>query len=119
MLGERLREHRSKVWLVNTGWSGGGYGVGSRMKLPYTRAMVRAALTGALDDVASTADPVFGLHVPAEVADVPPEILNPRATWADSADYDAAAEKLAQMFRENFGKLWARVEDEVKAAGPK
>ena len=119
MLGERLREHRSKVWLVNTGWSGGGYGVGSRMKLPYTRAMVRAALTGALDDVASTADPVFGLHVPAEVADVPPEILNPRATWADSADYDAAAEKLAQMFRENFGKLGARVEDEVKAAGPK
>ncbi len=119
MLGERLREHGSKVWLVNTGWSGGGYGVGSRMKLPYTRAMVRAALTGALDDVATTADPVFGLHVPAEVADVPPGVLNPRATWADGADYDAAAENLAQMFRENFGKFEAQVDDEVKAAGPK
>ena len=119
MLGERLREHGSNVWLVNTGWSGGGYGVGSRMKLPYTRAMVRAALTGGLDDVASTADPFFGLHVPAGVPDVPPEILNPRDTWRDGADYDAAAKKLAAMFRKNFGQFEAQVQEEVRAAGPK
>ena len=119
MLGERLREHGSNVWLVNTGWSGGGYGVGSRMKLSYTRAMVRAALAGGLDDVAATADPFFGLHVPAEVPDVPPEILNPRDTWGNGADYDAAAEKLAAMFKENFGRFEAQVEDGVGAAGPK
>jgi phosphoenolpyruvate carboxykinase (ATP) len=119
MLGDRLREHGSNVWLVNTGWSGGGYGVGSRMKLSYTRAMVSAALDGRLDDVATTVDPFFGLHVPAEAPDVPSEILNPRDTWADGAAYDAAAEKLASMFRENFGPFEAQVEDEVKAAGPK
>ncbi len=119
MLGERLREHGSNVWLVNTGWSGGGYGVGSRMKLSYTRAMVRAALDGALDDVETTADPVFGLHVPVEVPHVPPKVLNPRGTWAEGADYDAAAEKLATMFRENFGQFEAQVDDEVKSAGPK
>ena len=119
MLGERLREHGSNVWLVNTGWSGGGYGVGSRMKLSYTRAMVRAALTGALDEVAATADPFFGLYVPAEAPDVPREILNPRDTWAEDVDYDAAAAKLAGMFRENFSRFEAQVPDEVKAAGPK
>ena len=119
MLGERLREHGSNVWLVNTGWSGGGYGVGSRMKLLYTRAMVRAALTGALDDVATMANPVFGLRVPTDVSDIPPEILNPKDTWGDGADYDAAAKKLAAMFRENFGQFEAQVEDEVRAAGPR
>jgi phosphoenolpyruvate carboxykinase (ATP) len=118
MLGDRLREHGSNVWLVNTGWSGGAYGVGSRMKLSYTRAMVRAALTGVLDDVATTVDPVFGLHVPAEVPDVPSEVLNPRATWADGADYDAAATKLAGMFRENFGRFEGQVDDDVRGAGP-
>ena len=119
MLGQRLREHGSNVWLVNTGWSGGGYGVGSRMKLSYTRAMVRQALIGGLGHVTATADPFFGLHVPAEVPDVPPEILNPRDTWGDGADYDAAAKKLAAMFRENFGRFKAQVQDEVRAAGPK
>ncbi len=89
------------------------------MKLSYTRAMVRAALNGALDDVETTADPVFGLHVPVEVPHVPPKVLNPRGTWAEGADYDAAAEKLAAMFRENFGQFEAQVDDEVKAAGPK
>ncbi len=89
------------------------------MKLSYTRAMVRAALTGGLDDVAATADPFFGLHVPVEVPDVPPEILNPRDTWADDADYDTAAKKLAAMFRENFGQFEAQVQEEVRAAGPK
>lgn len=119
MLGERLREHGSKVWLVNTGWSGGGFGVGSRMELSYTRAMVRAALAGVLDDAGATADPFFGLHIPAEIPDVPSEILNPRDTWGDGAAYDAAATQLASMFRENFCRFEAQVDDEVKAAGPR
>jgi phosphoenolpyruvate carboxykinase (ATP) len=119
MLGELLRTHGSHVWLVNTGWSGGAYGVGSRMKLSYTRAMVRAALAGDLDEVATAADPIFGLHIPSEVPGVPAEILNPRDTWADGAAYDAAATKLATMFKANFGRFEGQVGDEVKSAGPK
>ena len=119
MLGELLRTHGSHVWLVNTGWSGGAYGVGSRMKLSHTRAMVRAALAGNLDEVATVADPIFGLHIPSEVPDVPAEILNPRDTWADGAAYDAAAMKLATMFKKNFVRFEAQVGDEVKVAGPK
>ena len=119
MLGERLREHGSSVWLVNTGWSGGGPGVGSRMKLSYTRAMVSAALAGALDAVATEADSVFGLHIPAEVPGVPTDVLNPRGTWADGAQYDAAAAKLASMFKENFAKFEAQVADGVMEAGPR
>ena len=88
------------------------------MKLSYTRAMVRAALTGALDGVATAADPVFGLYVPAEVPDGPAAVLNPLATWADGTEYDAAAAKLAGMFRENFRRFEAQVDDDVKAAGP-
>jgi phosphoenolpyruvate carboxykinase (ATP) len=88
------------------------------MKLSYTRAMVRAALAGELDEVETVTDPFFGLLIPSDVPDVPPEILNPRDTWADGADYDATAEKLAAMFRENFGRFEAQVPDEVKAAGP-
>ena len=118
MLGERLRDYGARVWLVNTGWSGGAYGVGSRMKLSYTRAMVGAALAGKLDQIETVTDPVFGLLMPSEVPDVPPEILNPRDTWADGAEYDATAEKLAAMFRENFGRYEAQVPDEVKATGP-
>ncbi len=118
MLGNKLREHGAKVWLVNTGWSGGGYGVGSRMKLGYTRAMVNAALAGKLDGVDFTTDPVFGLAVPTTVPDVPDHVLSPRDTWADGADYDAAAEKLAGMFKSNFEQFADQVSDAVKAAGP-
>ena len=118
MLGERLRDYGARVWLVNTGWSGGAYGVGSRMKLSYTRAMVGAALAGELDEVEAVTDPIFGLRIPSEVPDVPSQVLNPRDTWADGADYDATAEKLAAMFRENFRRFEAQVPDEVKAAGP-
>jgi phosphoenolpyruvate carboxykinase (ATP) len=118
MLGEKLREHDAKVWLVNTGWSGGGYGLGSRMKLGYTRAMVNAALAGELDDVEFSSDPVFGLEVPTSVPDVPSEVLNPRATWAEAAAYDAAAGKLAAMFTANFEKFADQVAPEVVAAGP-
>ena len=119
MLGERLHAHEARVWLVNTGWSGGAYGVGSRMKLSYTRAMVRAALAGELDQVETVTDPIFGLRMPTQVTDVPSDILNPRDTWEDGTDYDAAATRLAGMFRENFEKFEAQVADEVKAAGPK
>ena len=118
MLGEKLKRHGAKVWLVNTGWTGGAYGVGSRMKLGYTRAMVQAALAGKLDGVATTADPVFGLAIPNAVPEVPDEVLTPRNTWSDGAEYDAMAAKLAGMFQDNFGQYEAEVSAEVKAAGP-
>jgi len=118
MLGERIERHGAKVWLVNTGWTGGPYGVGARMKLSYTRAMVRAVLAGALDKVSFIKDPVFGVEVPTSVPDVPPEILVPRRTWADPAAYDAQARKLAQMFRENFEQYRSEVSDAVAKAGP-
>ncbi|MBV9880232.1 MAG: phosphoenolpyruvate carboxykinase (ATP), partial [Gemmatirosa sp.] len=119
MLGQKLREHGSHVWLVNTGWSGGAYGVGKRMKLGYTRAMVRAALAGRLDDVATETDPIFGLAVPTDVPDVPSEVLRARGTWADADAYDAQARRLAEMFRANIEKFGGAVPDAIKAAGPR
>jgi phosphoenolpyruvate carboxykinase (ATP) len=117
MLGEKLKEHGSKVWLVNTGWSGGPYGVGKRMKLSYTRAMVRALLAGELDNVETTTDPVFGLQVPKSVANVPAEVLDPRNTWPDKTAYDAQAKKLAEMFRKNFEQFGSESEA-IRDAGP-
>jgi phosphoenolpyruvate carboxykinase (ATP) len=119
MLGEKLREHGAKVWLVNTGWSGGGHGVGSRMKLSHTRAMVNAALAGDLDGAEYVTNEIFGLDVPTAVPGVPAEVLSPRSTWADGEAYDASATKLAEMFKANFEKFADQVGDEVKAAGPK
>jgi phosphoenolpyruvate carboxykinase (ATP) len=119
MLGERLREHGAAVWLVNTGWSGGPYGVGSRMKLAHTRAMVHAALGGRLADTKFEVDPVFGLDVPAAVPGVPTEVLRPRGTWADGAAFDEAAARLAKMFRDNFTRFADQVPEEVRSAGPK
>src|SRR5206468_5958327 len=95
MLGERIAKHGARVWLLNTGWTGGPYGVGHRMKIAYTRAMIRAALSGALDGIAYEKDPVFNLRVPASCPDVPSEVLKPRDTWANGADYDAQSKKLA------------------------
>jgi phosphoenolpyruvate carboxykinase (ATP) len=118
MLGERLREHWARVWLVNTGWSGGGHGAGERIELRYTRSMVRAALAGKLDDVSTRTDPIFGLHVPEAVPEVPPGILDPRGTWSEPGAYDDAARRLAGMFQENFRKYEDGVPAEVKAAGP-
>lgn len=117
MLGDLLRKHDSKVWLINTGWSGGPYGVGKRMKLNYTRAMVSAALGGKLDSVATDTDPIFGLHVPQHVPDVPDQILKPRGTWADPSEYDVQACKLADMFRTNFAKFGDEP-DAIRNAGP-
>ena len=119
MLGERLRQHGAKVWLVNTGWSGGGYGVGSRMNLSHTRAMVDAAVTGQLTETEFVRDPVFGLDVPVAVPGVPSEVLQPRGAWADAASYDAAALRLADMFKENFQKFEDQVTGEVRVAGPR
>ena len=118
MLGRLIDEHAPDVWLVNTGWTGGGYGVGNRMKLPHTRAMVRAILDGTLTGARTNVDPIFGLAVPAEIKDVPVDILTPRSTWKDKAAYDAQATKLAGMFRNNFERFGALVSDAVKKAGP-
>ena len=118
LLGRRLAEHRTACWLVNTGWTGGPYGTGSRMKIAYTRAMVRAALGGALAEVETVQDPVFGLHVPVSCPGVPEEILNPRGTWSDGAAYDAKAAELAAKFRKNFEQFAPLTRPEVAAAGP-
>jgi phosphoenolpyruvate carboxykinase (ATP) len=118
MLGELLEQHNSNVWLINTGWSGGPYGVGKRMKLAHTRAMVHSALAGELDDAKTETDPIFGLGVPTSIPAVPSKVLNPRATWRDAAAYDVQAKKLAQMFRENFEKFGS-VDTATKNAGPK
>jgi phosphoenolpyruvate carboxykinase (ATP) len=118
MLGEKVAKHQARVWLVNTGWTGGPYGVGTRMKLAHTRAMVRAALAGQLDDVEYRIDPVFGFRVPVAVPDIPATVLQPRATWPDPAAYDAQAKKLATMFRENFERYRAGVDEGIVKAGP-
>jgi len=118
MLGERLREHGATVWLVNTGWTGGAYGAGSRMKLAHTRAMVHAALDGRLADVDYSTDPVFGLDVPTSVDGVPARLLRPRETWADASSYDVAAAKLAGMFARNFERFADQVGEDVRRAGP-
>ena len=118
LLGERLRAHGARTWLVNTGWTGGGHGAGARMKLAHTRAIVAAALNGDLDDAPAAVDPVFGLHVPARVPDVPGRVLVPRETWTDVAEYDATAAKLAAGFKRNFERFAGRVSGGVRDAGP-
>lgn len=101
LLGEKIAAHGSRVWLINTGWTGGAYGVGNRMKLAYTRAMINAAFAGQLDDIAYEVDSVFGLNIPTECPNVPSEVLNPRNTWADKDAYDTQAKKLHDMFETN------------------
>jgi phosphoenolpyruvate carboxykinase (ATP) len=118
MLGEKITKHGSRVWLVNTGWTGGPYGTGERMKLGYTRAMLRAALEGELDEVATQRDEVFGLEIPRSCPDVPPAVLNPRDTWADAGAFDAQARKLGEMFKANFEQYARDVPEEVTRAGP-
>lgn len=117
MLRDKLAKHNSRCWLVNTGWSGGGYGVGERMNLKFTRAMVKAAVSGQLENVAFVEDPVFGLSIPLSCPEVPNEVLTPRATWSDASAYDAKARELADLFAKNF-KNFEAVSPEVLAAGP-
>ncbi len=118
MLGEKMNEHETRVWLINTGWTGGSYGTGTRMKLKYTRAMITAALNGELDAVDYQDHPVFGVAVPQSCPNVPADILNPQDTWQDKDDYEATAQKLAGLFRDNFGKYEAFANDEIRAGGP-
>jgi len=119
MLGERIARHGAQCWLVNTGWTGGRFGSGRRMRLSHTRAMVRAALAGRLDRVTTSREPVFGLDVPTHVpGGVPDDLLRPRETWSDPAAYDAMAQKLAGLFRQNFQQFEARVHAAVREAGP-
>ena len=118
MLGERIAKHNARVWLVNTGWSGGGFGVGKRMPIGYTRALLGAALSGKLDSMEYQQDPIFNLDVPAECPGVPADVLMPRRTWADPSAYDAQAARLAKMFTENFKNFESSVSAEVLAAGP-
>jgi len=119
MLGEKIAKHNAKVWLVNTGWTGGPYGVGSRMKIAHTRAMITAALGGELDNVAYKKHPLLNLDMPTTCPGVPDAVLDPRSTWPDAGQYDAQAAKLAKMFTDNFKTFEADVTPEVKAAGPK
>ena len=119
MLGEKMKEHNVNVWMVNTGWTGGGYGVGNRMKLEYTRKMIGAALDGKLNDVKFNEHPVFGMMVPQNCPGVPNEVLNPRETWADKNAYDEKANELAKQFVDNFKKYESGVSAEVLDAAPK
>jgi phosphoenolpyruvate carboxykinase (ATP) len=117
MLGRRLKQHGAACWLVNTGWSGGKFGVGRRMSIKVSRALVHAALNGGLDRVEFVTEPAFGLHIPVSCPDVPAEVLNPRNAWADKAAYDRTAADLASRFEANFKKFDAP--EAVRAAGPK
>ncbi len=119
MLGNMMQEHNVNIWLVNTGWSGGPYGIGSRIKLRYTRAMVTAALNGDLDNVELMTDPIFGLNTPMAVPSVPSEILNPRSTWSDKVEYDKKASELANKFNSNFEKYKDGASKEILAAAPR
>ncbi|MET4562022.1 phosphoenolpyruvate carboxykinase (ATP) [Lysinibacillus parviboronicapiens] len=118
MLGQKIDEHGAQVFLVNTGWTGGEYGTGSRMKLSYTRTMVRAAIDGKLNNVETIQDAVFGLHIPTTVEGVPTEVLNPREAWADKAAYDKKAAELAGLFNDNFKKFSNVSEAITKLGGP-
>jgi phosphoenolpyruvate carboxykinase (ATP) len=118
MLGDKMAENDVNVWLINTGWSGGEYGTGSRIKLKYTRAMITAALKGELDNVEYSTDEIFGLQMPTSCKDVPDEILNPKNTWSDKSAFDAKANELARSFVKNFQTFESNASDEILAAAP-
>ena len=119
LLGKQMGKHNATCWLVNTGWSGGPYGVGKRMKISYTRAMIRAILNGSLAQVETAPDPIFGVNVPVSCPDVPNEVLQPRNTWEDKDAYDKQAKDLARRFNENFKKYEAGVSEAVRSVAPK
>jgi phosphoenolpyruvate carboxykinase (ATP) len=118
MLGSKIEKHKAQVWLVNTGWTGGPYGVGHRMKIAHTRAMITAALGGKLSDARVEQDPIFKVGVPTDVPGVPKEVLSPRNTWSDKGGYDKQAKDLAGRFRDNFEQYAKQAPKEVGAAGP-
>ena len=118
LLGERIARYGSHVWLVNTGWTGGPYVVGSRMKIAHTRAMIHAALDDSLGSVQTVQDPFFGLHVPVSCPGIPPELLQTRATWKDASAYDTKARELAGKFAQNIAQFAGSLSTEIRAAGP-
>jgi len=118
LLGEKIAKHKAHVWLVNTGWTGGPYGVGSRMRIAHTRAMITAALGGALDAATYRRHAIFNLDIPTTCPGVPDEVLDPRRTWTDPAQYDDQAKRLARMFIDNFKAFESHVTNAVTAAGP-
>ena len=119
LLGEKIKQHNSHCWLLNTGWTGGPFGTGRRMKISHTRTLLRAALSGVLDRIKTVTEPVFGLAVPLECPGVPPEILQPRQTWPDGNAYDAKARDLAAQFKKNFAQFSAGLPEVISNAGPK
>jgi phosphoenolpyruvate carboxykinase (ATP) len=120
LLGHKLQSNPSiKVWLLNTGFSGGAYGVGKRMSLPHTRALITSALTGKLNEVSYEVHPIFGLQFPTACDGVPAEVLNPRNTWSSPETYDIKAAELAKAINNNFKKFEEKASDEIKAAAPK
>ena len=118
MLAQRLEATGAQAWLINTGWTGGPYGVGERISIPHTRAMVQAIFDGAFDGAEFERDPVFGVEVPRACPNVPPQLLRPRDTWDDPVAYDAQARRLARMFAANFETLADQASERVKAGGP-
>ncbi len=119
LLAEKIRQHNTDVWLVNTGWSGGPYGVGKRMSIAHTRAIIDAIHDGSLRDAPTTPDPIFGVAVPQECAGIPAEVLNPVNTWSDEGAYKEMAAKLADLFNSNFEKYADQASEEIRAAAPK
>jgi phosphoenolpyruvate carboxykinase (ATP) len=118
MLSERISKHGTRVFLVNTGWTGGPFGTGHRMDLEHTRAMIKAALAGQLDDVETWKHPIFNLDVPKSCPNVPGEILDPQSTWDDKDAYEVKAKELANMFADNFERFSSAVAPEITKAGP-
>ena len=119
LLSEKLKKHGTKVWLLNTGWSGGAFGTGQRIALPLTRAMISAVLSGSLDNVETHTHSIFGVEIPNEVAGVPQEVLNPELSWSDQPAYQQEATVLAKQFAKNFEKYRDSVSKEVTEAGPR
>ena len=119
LLADKIRRHKVNCWLVNTGWTGGPYGVGQRMEIKYTRALLNAALDGTLNRASYEEDPVFGVQVPTACPGVPKGILKPRDTWSVKEEYDRKAKQVATLFAENFRQFEDQVSPEVRSAGPR
>jgi phosphoenolpyruvate carboxykinase (ATP) len=119
MLGEKMESSKVNVWLINTGWTGGPYGTGNRMKLSYTRAMITAALNGDLENVEYQTHKVFGVQMPVDCPNVPSNVLNPKNTWENKSDYDKKANHLAEEFNQNFEQYQDKAKKEILEAAPK